>query len=310
MRPLYTTTSDYLNYRISHEKLINNYKSLSDTICERLKRPIPRDEDLDSSVPASPLATVALSTVATTIVTLSCSDYPRIRFWMQREWTTYKSSINNSSHPEKASSPRGGSRASLGENVRLIYIDHEDGMPIDSDTAIAMRRLARSIWSSFYSCGIAPVKWGDATKEVRDEFFREMEARWPVLRYCDSNWKTNHIATLNYPQWYKEFCKKMRSGHGGQDGEQHPKKRAKTSGATKPIDDTSDGTSPEEHTDSGSALMHRDLTGVEETESTQFVQDHQPPSVPPQRPRPRPLRDPLWVGYHMHLLNTNCHPSC
>jgi hypothetical protein len=32
-----------------------------------------------------------------------------------------------------------------------------------------------------------------------------MEMKWPVLKYCESHWKTKHLAATIYSQWYSTY---------------------------------------------------------------------------------------------------------
>ena len=39
--------------------------------------------------------------------------------------------------------------------------------------------------------------------EARDKYIQLMEAKWPMLCYCDNHWKAHAIVTTNYPAWYR-----------------------------------------------------------------------------------------------------------
>jgi len=84
-----------------------------------------------------------------------------------------------------------------GENVMTLYMENEKGEPVSGTRASYMRDFARSLWQGFYSRGEAPRKWGDVSKDVQDEYCREMETKWEELRYCENHWKANYIATNN-----------------------------------------------------------------------------------------------------------------
>jgi len=97
----------------------------------------------------------------------------------------------------------------MGENVMMLYVENADGTAISGTCASEIREFARSIWRGFYSREIAPKKWGDASKDIREEYYREMENEFRVLRFCDNHWKAHAIAASIYPQWYHTFNKKM-----------------------------------------------------------------------------------------------------
>ena len=141
---------------------------------------------------------------------LSQAKYPLVKFWEKKVWKSVAGSRKDTSEVQIKVYSRGGTRSSKGENVMMLYIEDTNGSPIDGNVAGGMRDFARSIWRSLYERGIAPETWGKATKEVRDEFCREMETEFFILRLCDNHWKANALATTIYSQWYRTYDKKMR----------------------------------------------------------------------------------------------------
>ena len=105
---------------------------------------------------------------------------------------------------------RGRTRASLNVNVAMRYVELEDGKAIDGDRATEIRKFARAIWVSFGKRGLAPAKWGQADVEIRKQYCQEMNSRFPKLRFCDLDWKSEQIATDNYPSWYTTWASKFR----------------------------------------------------------------------------------------------------
>lgn len=86
----------------------------------------------------------------------------------------------------------------------------EDGTLIDGDRASEIRKFARAIWVSFGKGGRAPAKWGQADVETRKEYCRDMNSRFPKLRFCDLDWKSEQVATDNYPSWYTTWASKQK----------------------------------------------------------------------------------------------------
>ena len=129
------------------------------------------------------------------------SDYPRIKYWTRAEWASRREVDDIETPP----GPRGGSRCAKGENVMMRYIESPDGTPVSGAVASDIREYARSIWRGFYDRGFAPPTWGGASRKLEDQFNHEMEKAWPVLRYCESHWKTRHMATSIYSQWYSAY---------------------------------------------------------------------------------------------------------
>ena len=151
---------------------------------------------------------------------LSQLDYPLVKYWERKVWKNIAGTRKDTSEVQTKNGSRGGTRSSKGENVMMLYIEDANGMPVDGNVACGMRELARSIWRSLYERGITPETWGQSTKEVREEFCREMESEYNVLRLCDNHWKANTLATAIYSQWYRTYNKKHRpDNNNGSDGD-------------------------------------------------------------------------------------------
>jgi hypothetical protein len=240
-----------------------------------LKR--PRTDDRGGSPEPRGLITLPLKTTTTTPVAYVRSDYPHITYWYKQEWTQVKNNKNNTSRVP-ASGERGGGRSAKGINVTLLFIQEEDGTPVSGTTTNDIRALARSIWRSFYREGLAPEKWGDATKEVMDHYIHQMENEWDVLRLCDNHWKAKMVATLTYSQWYGGFDRKMKATKG--DKPTTKKRRI----STEEPDASSPSPPPEARSPSPSS--ETDLEGplAESSQAARSILS---------RPRARSLRNPL-----------------
>jgi hypothetical protein len=175
----------------------------------------------------------------------------------------------------------------------MLYIEHANGTSVSGAMAAEIRDFARSVWRGFYVRGMAPEKWGDASRQVRDEYIREMENEWTVLRLCENHWKANAIATSIYSQWYHSYDKKMK-GIKEEDGnrdEPATKKRRTTAEAT---DDA--------RTPPPDPQANREATSTPETPEVENIQvavamssqlQQQGASVVTSKPKARPLRNPL-----------------
>jgi hypothetical protein len=133
-------------------------------------------------------------------------DYPKIKFWFKRQWTEF-----SSNHPTTSTSgpqARGRSRAAQGINVSMQYVELEDGTIISGDRATEIRKFARAIWVSISKMGAPPSKWGQADVQTRQQYLSRMGSRFPELRYCNLEWKSDQIATDNYPSWYTNWLPK------------------------------------------------------------------------------------------------------
>jgi hypothetical protein len=113
----------------------------------------------------------------------------------------------------------------------MAYIEQDDSTPVSSNTAAQIRHFARSIWIGFRTRGQAPKTWGEAPRELRDDYIREMETHWDVLRYCENHWKADAIATAVYSPWYNGPLKKANANKNQTNiTEERATKRAKMAG--------------------------------------------------------------------------------
>jgi len=252
-------------HRTRHNKLLDSHGLLLAIHAESGKRPHTED---DAPVPEP------------TIVPRS--DYPNIKYWTRDEWTVFESKRKDSSDPKDKAGPRGRTRCAQGHNVSMQFIEEADGRPISSTQAEDIRAFARTIWTDLYARGLALKTWGNASRKVHDEYEREMETRWPVLRYCSNHWKTHHIATKNYSQWYGR-----RETNETEAKAPAKKKRRTTIGDDNTGDYQTDPDSetdavPSEAADEDSNIALPSRKGA-----------HEGPVAGPSRPKARPLRDPL-----------------
>ena len=64
------------------------------------------------------------------------SDYPLVKYWTKQQWKDNENNNKDASDIlEIKDKTRGGTRSAKGENVMMLYIEHEDGTPIDSNMA-------------------------------------------------------------------------------------------------------------------------------------------------------------------------------
>ncbi|KAF8219207.1 hypothetical protein L208DRAFT_1072003, partial [Tricholoma matsutake] len=106
-------------------------------------------------------------------------------------------------------SAQGKTCVAQGENVTLRFIEDENGTIIDGFRAMVMHRFARKLWVGLNSIGKAPKTWGKVDAVVAAQYQNEMEWKFPELHLCDNHWKSDFIATLNYPSWYNNNVEKQ-----------------------------------------------------------------------------------------------------
>jgi hypothetical protein len=139
-------------------------------------------------------------------VPLKQSDYPKVKFWNRYNWTAFQANKVD----ESKMVVRGRSRASKGINVMMLYVESEDGMPVDGDTANHIRDMAKSYWDGLGDN--APMSWGKAGLQVKSDYCRQMVKWFPNLRLCSRDWKASNIATDFYTGWYRGWQRKLNDG--------------------------------------------------------------------------------------------------
>ena len=138
---------------------------------------------------------------------------------------------------------------------------------------------------------MAPKIWGSVLRAVEDKYIREMETRWPLLRYCDNYWKVNHLATQTYSQWFCRYkkTKALKAANAAKPGGNKP--AAKKHKITTMEPDSKPSPPPEEQDGVAPTPIHETLFGDKD------IDELPPPQVEEQRPiqatMSRPLQNPL-----------------
>ncbi len=91
----------------------------------------------------------------------------------------------------------------------MKYIELEDGSVVDGYRAAEIRRFARSLWVQMALNNKLPKVWGDADATSLSTYNESMAQRFQELRLCASDWKTNLVATDNYPSWRYNWLRKQ-----------------------------------------------------------------------------------------------------
>jgi hypothetical protein len=136
------------------------------------------------------------------------SNYPNVKFWRKQDWINWgKSAKGVSDLNRKGPSERGKTRASQGENVKMQYIEDENGVAVDGHKASEIRRITRSIWAHLASIGKAPKTWTKIDIMSGQQYRQEMHRQFPELRLCELDWKADMIAIEYYPSWHNNHLK-------------------------------------------------------------------------------------------------------
>ena len=281
-----------VEHRISFQKLLNSNNMLVAAATESAKRPRSDDPELSSSgFPDRGITDTSLPSLPP----LLRSDFPLVKFWTRKVWEDHESRRKDCSTLTHKRGTRGPGRYSKGVNVRTCYVEKEDGTPICGETAGKMRLVSRQIWVELYERGDAPETWGQVSLAASNKYIREMESRWPILRYCEDHWKVHALATQNYSQWYRWYDEKKT----------REKSMGRASKRAKPSRIEGNANRASERLDSESQADPGELDGWRaQTPSDDLHSDGSEPSEPEEevtqelsmvssRPKARPLRDPL-----------------
>ena len=105
---------------------------------------------------------------------------------------------------------RGKGQASQGKNVKMCYIQHENGDVIDGWRATEIRRYTRSIFVGFAMDGKVFPSWvEEADVTSRNNYCHHMVMRFHELGLCDLDWKSEQIASEIYSQWRTHWISKQ-----------------------------------------------------------------------------------------------------
>ena len=115
---------------------------------------------------------------------LSCTDYPHIKFWTRKEWADYTS--NEIATTDK---PHGKVRSSQGINVTMRYVEGENGEAVDEHVATEIQQYAWSIWVHIVNTNRAPPKWGDVGVKIPQIYCQHMYSKFLILQFWKLDWK-------------------------------------------------------------------------------------------------------------------------
>jgi hypothetical protein len=144
-----------------------------------------------------------------TIILLEC-NYLGIKYWKKETWKVHKKKLRDSLKiSNQQSGSWGGVRSAQGNNIMMQYLEEVNGTMVNGNKAGNIQEHTCTIWRGFYTKGIVPVRWGEGSKELQDQYCSEMESQFPILCYCDNHWKAHTIMTTIYSQWYHSWDEKM-----------------------------------------------------------------------------------------------------
>ena len=63
----------------------------------------------------------------------------------------------------------------------MLYVENDEGQPIDGSRAAEICKISRSLFVQFAEAGVAPKTWTKASIATADFYRREMQNRSPLL---------------------------------------------------------------------------------------------------------------------------------
>ncbi len=74
----------------------------------------------------------------------------------------------------------------VGEKIKLPYVQHEDGCPVNNATAAEVYKHAYTIFASLLKMGVAAQTFGRLDVENLKYYNTEMKNRFEWLGWCDN----------------------------------------------------------------------------------------------------------------------------
>src|SRR6201999_2495160 len=101
----------------------------------------------------------------------------------------------------QSKSGRGQAQSRAGENVKMKFIQYEDGTVIDGHRAAQVRVHLRAIFNGYANKGKNYDTWTQVDAEDHRILFNEIVNDFPEFRLCAYNWKSEQVAIENFPGW-------------------------------------------------------------------------------------------------------------
>jgi hypothetical protein len=212
---------------------------------------------LNPNIPPGLIQTNVLTTTLTTMKPLNEADYPKVQYWHRSQWLEHQKEKKglSSGVSTDLQARRGNSRAAQGINVTMLFVENDQGQPIDGRRASAIRSLANNVFQQLKNHGSAPSTWSQAGNDIKKHYNSEMETQFPELQLCADHWKAQSIATLTYPSWHSNHC-------GSGRGSSKPEDSATRSNQSQCSDDVQAGPSGKRPNPNGEGVDESPTSGV------------------------------------------------
>ncbi|KAI6000691.1 hypothetical protein EDD15DRAFT_2193240 [Pisolithus albus] len=128
-----------------------------------------------------PIPTIPLLN-APPVIQLNRVDYPRVRYWLEKDWKEFRTSAE-------------GQGCSA-----MAFIEDENGRELTSEKTSNVLQTMRSIWHQLRNNGLidARTTWSSMLHQVKKMFRGELVQMCPELNLCEDSWKSDFLAKKYY----------------------------------------------------------------------------------------------------------------
>lgn len=91
---------------------------------------------------------------------------------------------------------------------KLGFLTDADRQVLDDDRIDMITKHARLLWNSLYREGEDLETWGVQSMFASAYFSNNMQIKFPEFHWCEGDWKVQNFATVRFPDWSQDVCKK------------------------------------------------------------------------------------------------------
>jgi hypothetical protein len=81
------------------------------------------------------------------------------------------------------------------------YLEHRDGKQFTQPQYDRFRDVMYGVFSTCNLNGLAPRRWGSVDDDSWTRIKNRVYLEYPMLRYCEDDWKLHRWCTAHYPRW-------------------------------------------------------------------------------------------------------------
>ncbi|KAJ7048448.1 hypothetical protein C8F01DRAFT_1267290 [Mycena amicta] len=160
-----------------------------------------------------------------------------VRFWQKASWNAI---LNHKGVQNRTDDSRFYTASSM------LFAENEFGHPLSPTTIDNVKKYAIAIFHDLATSNLLPRNggtWGAAGASAQNRFIAALELRFPDFKLCDNAWKSLHVATHSYTNWFTTHSNKYGltapppSATPVSEVAKHRKKRAKPDTTTATDDD-------------------------------------------------------------------------